>query len=444
MAEGPPGRGNRLLLARWTELMENDAFRRFWLMRVASLLGTYAITYSLFVFTVRQSSSALATGGLLLTFIVPSAVLGVVAGVAVDRFPRGFILFLVNALRILLAFLLIGAKDSLPSIYAVSLGFGIITQFSTPAEGAVVPQIVRPARLVTANSLMNLGMLISQVLGLLILAPAFLKTTNGDPLLFLLMALFAFAAVMTTLVPQFHFVPQDDGCGRITLRSIRREFAEGWIRLSRDSTAFLALILLVATNTSTLIIATLLPKFGTEVLAIEPENLVFVLAPVVIGVLLGLRLVEYLSDRFNKLVTIGGAYLLMAGSLIALGLVGATGKLLVSLDPFGSFSSGPLDEQAARIAATIVYGNLHGFSLTVVLTMGRVLLNERVPLEMQGRIFAAQAVLANLIAIVPVILASLLADAVGVSAVLIVAGTAAVFAAVWSQARSSRVLPATS
>ena len=39
---------------------------------------------------------------------------------------------------------------------------------------------------------------------------------------------------------------------------------------------------------------------------------------------------------------------------------------------------------------TIIYANIYGFALTVVMTMGRVLLNERVPLEMQGRVFAAQ------------------------------------------------------
>ena len=102
---------------------------------------------------------------------------------------------------------------------------------------------------------------------------------------------------------------------------MRREFAESWLRLSRDSTAFLALILLVVTSISTLIIATMLPKFALQVLDIAPENIVFVLAPVGIAIFLGLRSVEYLADRFNKLVTISAAYVLMAASLIALGLV---------------------------------------------------------------------------------------------------------------------------
>ena len=91
----------------------------------------------------------------------------------------------------------------------------------------------------------------------------------------------------------------------------------------------------------------------------------------------------------------------------------------------------------------MLYGNLYGFSLTVVLTMGRVLLNERIPMNMQGRVFGAQAVLANLTAIVPVVLASLIADTVGVEPVLVFAGFAALVAAAWSQARASRSVPAT-
>jgi MFS family permease len=168
-----------------------------------------------------------------------------------------------------------------------------------------------------------------------------------------------------------------------------------------------------------------------------------VLAPVGFAVFLGLRSVEFLSDRFNKLVTISAAYGLMAAALIALGLVPSSAEFLRSLDPLGTFSAGLLDDRAARIAVTIFYANVYGFALTLVLTMGRVLLNERIPMAMQGRVFAAQSVLTNLVAIPPVILAGLVADALGVEPVLICAGILAILAAAWSQARSSRTVPAT-
>jgi MFS family permease len=129
----------------------------------------------------------------------------------------------------------------------------------------------------------------------------------------------------------------------------------------------------------------------------------------------------------------------MAGSLIALGLTSASAGIFKSLDPASLFGDGVMNEQAARIVATIIFANVYGFALTVVLTMGRVLLNERMPLEMQGRIFAAQSILSNLTAIVPIVVAGLLADTAGVEPVLILSGVGALLAAAWSQARSSRI-----
>jgi MFS family permease len=433
----PPRKRNRLLLSQWVDLLDDDSFRRYWLMRLASHGAANALTYSLLVFTLRQSESAAATGVLLLTMIVPSALLGAISGVIIDKLPRGLVLFGSCILRAVLVFVLMSAKDSLPSLYAVSLGLGIVAQFAVPAEAAVLPQIVSQGRLVAANSFINLGTLASQVLGMMILAPIFLKTTNGDPLLFIICGLFAAAAVLITVIPQFRFT-SDKGGPRVSVRSARREFAESWMRLNRDPTAFLGLILLVVTGASTLIVATLLPKFSVHVLHVAPENIVFILAPVTIAVFIGLRSVEFLANRFNRLAMISGAYVLMAAALMMLGLVPASADMLESIDPTGILRA--IGGSASRITVTIIYANVYAFALTMVLTMGRVLLNERIPMEMQGRVFAAQTVLANLVAIAPVVLAGIAADAVGVEPVLVVAGIAALLAAAWSHARSSRVV----
>jgi hypothetical protein len=96
--------------------------------------------------------------------------------------------------------------------------------------------------------------------------------------LFIICGLFATAAVLITVIPQFHFMAEK-GAPKVTIRSARREFAESWIRLNRDPVAFLGLILLVVTGASTLIVATLLPKFSVHVLHVAPENIVFILAP---------------------------------------------------------------------------------------------------------------------------------------------------------------------
>jgi MFS family permease len=439
VSEAVAPRRNRFLLTQWADLLEDDSFRRYWFMRLASHGATNALSYAMLVLVVRQSDSAIATGVFLLTIIGPAAMLGAIAGVAVDRLPRGLMLFACNLLRAVLVFALIGAKTSLPGIYLVGLGFGTVNQFAAPAESAVLPYIIRDRSYIAANSFINLGTLLAQVVGALVLAPVLLKTTNGDPLLFVLLVLYAVSAVLVTIIPQFHFA-STEGSRDLSMRIIRREFATSWMHLCKDATPFLALILLVVTTISTLIIATMMPKFALQVLDLQAENIVFVLAPVGIAIFVGLRSVEVLADRFNKLVTISAAYVLMAVSLIALGFVPEAADALQGIVPFGLFGADALGEKGARIAATILFGNAYGFALTIVLTMGRALINERIPVAMQGRIFAAQSILSNLVAIVPVVLASLVADAIGVAPVLVCAGVAALLAAAWSKARSSRIV----
>ena len=203
---------NRFLLAQWVDLLEDDSFRRFWFMRLASHGATNALTYSLLVFTVRHSDSALATGGAAADAAScpprcsapspasrrpPAARPDPVRVLHPARRPR----------------LRPDRRQGQPAVASTPsrLGLGVVTQFAVPAESAVLPHIVRSRNLVAANSFINLGTLASQVLGMLILAPMLLKTTNGDPLLFILVLLYILSAVLITVIPQFHFASNEQG-----------------------------------------------------------------------------------------------------------------------------------------------------------------------------------------------------------------------------------------
>ena len=56
MSEAVAPRRNRFLLAQWVTLLEDDSFRRFWFMRLASHGATNALSYAMLVFTVRPVS----------------------------------------------------------------------------------------------------------------------------------------------------------------------------------------------------------------------------------------------------------------------------------------------------------------------------------------------------------------------------------------------------
>ncbi len=83
---------------------------------------------------------------------------------------------------------------------------------------------------------------------------------------------------------------------------------------------------------------------------------------------------------------------------------------------------------------TAVLATVLAFAFTFVNIVSRSIVNERIPKEMQGRVFAGQTVLTNLASIPPILLTGLLADVLGVSPVfflvaIVCAATAAYFAA---------------
>ena len=60
-----------------------------------------------------------------------------------------------------------------------------------------------------------------------------------------------------------------------------------------------------------------------------------------------------------------------------------------------------------------------GFGSSLTNVASRAIINERIPLEMQGRVFAAQNVLANVASVAPLLVAGALADLVGARPVLV-------------------------
>ena len=133
---------------------------------------------------------------------------------------------------------------------------------------------------------------------------------------------------------------------------------------------------------------------------------------------------------------VGGGFMLLAASFACLALVGPFGDILQNANPFGFFDPGPFGDTSARIAVTIMFSTIAAFSFSVVGVASRSLVNQRIPLEMQGRVFAAQVVLTNLASIPPILLAGLISELLGVEPVMFFTMLVLVGAAGWALARA--------
>ncbi len=231
----------------------------------------------------------------------------------------------------------------------------------------------------------------------------------------------------------------DDTARRPWMAGTRESLLEAWQWLAGDRAAFISMLLLVLASTANLVIVTLFPKFAQEVLGVPPELAVYVFFPAVAGVLLGLALTPKLAEHVQKrlLVTIG--FLLMVVVLLLFGGVNQLAVLLRGFGPIGTlFERGPLAYRDGRLGAALLLALPLGFGLSMVQVAAQTLLHERVPLAMQGRVFALQGAVKNAVATLPLLvlggLASLLGDT---RPVLVIASVSILALALYGAARSA-------
>ena len=118
------------------------AFRRLWLAQTVSLLGDSLALFAVQVGIVfRMHGGAGAMAGVFIASLVPSAILGPVAGVFADRWdPRRTMIASDLARGVLI--LLLTRAVSLPQIYAISFAVSCASIFFAPARAITLALIL--------------------------------------------------------------------------------------------------------------------------------------------------------------------------------------------------------------------------------------------------------------------------------------------------------------
>lgn len=143
-------------------------FGRFWLAQAASRFGDPITLIALATVTYKRTNSALYTALAVVIATVPSAVFGFFAGAAADSLGPRRAMFISDAARVLL----VGAippvlASGLPLIwvYVLVLLAALFGAIFNPARAAIIPQLVEPAGLASANSTVASTDRIVEILG---------------------------------------------------------------------------------------------------------------------------------------------------------------------------------------------------------------------------------------------------------------------------------------
>jgi MFS family permease len=178
--------------AGWALLRRRD-FGLLWAGGLISETGDWFLLVGLPVWVFQATGSSLVTATVFLVGLLPSLVVGPLAGVLVDRWDRRRTLVAVSLAQaaFLLPLLAVDGRDRLWVVYLVMAVEAALGQLNDPARNALVPSLVRGDDLVGANALIglnsNLARLVGSPLGGVLVELAGLPgLVIGDALSFLL------------------------------------------------------------------------------------------------------------------------------------------------------------------------------------------------------------------------------------------------------------------
>lgn len=149
-------------------ILRQPNFARLWLGGLISMTGDWILIVGLPFEIYRRTGSTLATGAMVLAFLIPSIALGSVAGVFVDRWDRKRLMVVIN-LALAVCILPLLAIDALGIwiAYVVLFVASCLELLFRPAEGALLPNLLENADddLVTANALNGLNNHLARLIG---------------------------------------------------------------------------------------------------------------------------------------------------------------------------------------------------------------------------------------------------------------------------------------
>jgi MFS family permease len=147
-------------------LLRTRDFSLLWTAGLISMMGDWALMAALPFEIYRRTGSTLATAGVLIAGIGPQIIFGSAAGVFVDRWDRRKLMVWTNV-ALALALLPLFAVDQLGLwvAYVVLVVMNVLEQLFNPAEVALLPQLVGPEHLVSANSLSSLNRNLARLVG---------------------------------------------------------------------------------------------------------------------------------------------------------------------------------------------------------------------------------------------------------------------------------------
>ncbi len=307
-------------------LLANNSFRRLMESRAVGQIGQNAMLFTLLILIVNKTSSSIQSTLLVTAFILPSIFLGLPAGGLAEILPRRPLLVLGYVFRAGLVVGMIIYADNVWAVLLLVLAYSTGNQFTGPAESAALPGMVRRDQITGGNSWMLFTIMVGQAVGAVALAPFMLKIFDVRASLGMSAGLFLTAAFIVSQVAGLRAGAGGEG-GQREHGSLMDALTVGWKVLRSSRQAFLALVYLTVVATLSRALAVLAPRYAEDVLGIDGEDVVFLVAPAAVGALVALVVTPPLARRFGAVRVAAVGFVLYVLAIAGLALWSTCGTL---------------------------------------------------------------------------------------------------------------------
>ena len=416
-------------------LLQQFRFYRYLLSTLSASIANNALVYTMLIVVIQETGSGVYASLFVLCSLLPSILLGLVAGIVVDYLPNKAVLVAANLGRAAALLLLLNEPTSVAAIYVMVLLLFSVQQFSSPAASSALPTLLPRERYSSGQAHINVVQLLAQLIGMVILAPIILKVAGPEPIYAIAALLYALAAYFVLTIPRLtdQVAKREDLVEERSRMGLLRALSMGWRTLRSDPAAFQAMVQYTLLEMSIAILVVLMPDYAEEVIHTSAENLVFVFSPAALGLLLGMWLAPIGGRAIGNAMTATIGWIIFVASIAGFAFSGLIGE---AIERNGFV---PIEEVADffNISIAVVVSMLlavpAGMGAGIVGIAAKAVLLERAPAEARGRIFSTQSWASGVLSIIPIFIAGLVASTVDVRIAIFLLAFALASAALYAR-----------
>lgn len=196
-------------------------FTLMWTGQLVDTIGSSLTSLAASILIFRETGSAASVGLMLIATAAPSVLIGLFAGVFVDRYDRKRIMIAANIIRAVLVFLIpILVPTHIAWLYVLVALASAVGVFFDPAHESLLPEVAPDEELAAANSLMAISSFGSTAIGFA--ASGFIASFGDIKWAFYLDALtFLASAVFIALITVKPLPRSDKTSASLVMRNLR-------------------------------------------------------------------------------------------------------------------------------------------------------------------------------------------------------------------------------